>query len=509
MAEAQKAENNFWASPGLVLALISLAFHLLINGHYGFFRDELYFIVCGQRPDWGYVDQPPLIPLLAAGSFWLFGKWLLGFRLLPALVMSATVALTAEFTRDLGGGRFAQWLAGLCVLGGGIFLADGLMFSTEMFQALSWLLSGWILLRIAGSGEQRWWIAFGLVVGISLLSKYMIAFYLVALIPGILLTPLRRSFLQPWLYAGAVVALVMVAPNVWWQARHGWPFLEIGAAGTNGKNLALSPLDFFVQQLLLIGPMAAPVWLAGLWRSARMPPAARIFPIAYVILFVIFVLTHGKPYYLAAIYPTLLGFGAVAIEQWLRAKAARAAVLALVALVAAAVSPMAVPVLPPKAYIAYAAALGMGPSTATIERARLGPLPQQFADMFGWPEMAEKIASVYHSLPPGERAKAVFFGQNYGEAAAIDVFGRPLGLPPAISSHNNYYLWGAMGHDGSVMIVIGGDLKQMQDLFASVTQVGETDAPYAMPYENHQPIYVLRGLKEPMAVLWPSLKRYR
>ena len=435
----------------------------------------------------------------------------MGFRLVPALAMAASVALTAEFARALGGGRFAQWLAGLCVLAGGFSWFMGCWsFTACCNRSPGWRQAG-CLVRIADTREERWWLAFGVIVGISLLSKYMIAFFLLGLAPGILFTPLRRSLARPWIYAGAGIALVMVLPNILWQQQHGWPFLEIGKAGAGGKNLALSPLDFFLQQLILIGPLAAPVWIAGLWATAVRPanPAWRIFPLAYVILFACLRVSHGKPYYLEAIYPTLLGFGAVAIERWLTSKTARGLSLAAVALAGAIFAPLAVPVLPVNAYIAYAAALGMGPSTAALERTKLGALPQQFADMFGWPEMAAKIAAVYNALPPAERAKAVFFGQNYGEAAAIDIFGRTLGLPPAISTHNNYYFWGPRGHDGSVMIVIGGNYQQMVGLFRSVEKVGMTDAPYAMPYETGQPIYVLRGLKEPMAVLWPSLKRYR
>jgi hypothetical protein len=235
----------------------------------------------------------------------------------------------------------------------------------------------------------------------------------------------------------------------------------------------------------------------------------RIFPIAYALLAILFILSHGKAYYLSSTYPTLFGFGAVAVERLLGNMTARRLALAVVAVSGAAFAPLAMPVLPVGTYIAYAAAIGMGPSAAATERNKLGVLPQQFADMFGWPEMAAKIAAVYHGLPPEERTKAVFFGQNYGEAAAIDVFGRGLGLPPAIATHNNYYLWGPRGADGSVMIVIGGNLSQMQSLFQSVARVGVTDAPYAMPYETGQPIYVLRGLKEPMAQLWPTLKRYQ
>jgi hypothetical protein len=489
-----------------LLAIATLAIHLLVNGGYGFFRDELYFIVCGMRPAWGYVDQPPLVPLVAAWSHALFGNFLLGFRLAPALAATATVALTAAFTGLLGGGRFAQWLAGLCVLGGAIFLVDGLFLSTDILQALTWLGCSWCIVKLAQTGDERWWIPFGLITGISLLSKYLIAFYLAALAVGLLATPLRRSFMRPWLYGGAAVALVMVLPNILWQQQHGWPFLELGAAGAKGKNLALSPLAFFGQQLLLIGPVAVPVWLAGLW-AAAMRPAYRTFAIAYVLLFILFIASHGKAYYLAPIYPTLLGFGAVAIERWFTARAARGAALVVVAAGGVFSAPMAVPVLPVKAYIAYANATGMGPSTLATEHNRLSVLPQHFADMFGWPEMAASVGAVYRGLPAADRSRAVFFGQNYGEAAAIDLFGQD--LPPAISGHNNYFVWGPRGHDGSVVIVIGGNLAEMKTQFRSVEQAGFIDTPYAMPYETGKPIYVLRDAKVPLAAMWSGLKHYQ
>src|SRR5271169_5698838 len=155
MIEGNKRGFSF--EPWLVLGLASIALHLILNGGYGIFRDELYFIVCGDRPAWGYVDQPPLIPLLAAWSHAVFGNFLVGFRLIPALAMTATVALTAEFARVAGGGRFAQWLAGLCVLCCGQFLAIGLLFTTDTFQPLAWLACGWILVRLEQTGDGRWW----------------------------------------------------------------------------------------------------------------------------------------------------------------------------------------------------------------------------------------------------------------------------------------------------------------------------------------------------------------
>jgi len=501
--------KQIWTGPSLLLALASLVLHLLANGHYGFFRDELYLIVCGSRPDWGYVDQPAVVPLLAAGAHALFGDFLLGFRLLPALVMSATVGVTAEFTGVIGGGRFAQWLAGACVLFGPIFLVDGVFFSTDMFQALSWLGLGWALVRLAQTGDERWWLAFGAIAGFSLNTKYSIGFYLAALAIGLLATPQRRSLLRPWVYLGALLAAVMVLPNVLWQHAHGWPFIELGRAASNGKNVAMSLPAYFVQQVILTGPVATIVWIAGLWARVVRPrvAVARAFPIAWLILLLVFDASHGKAYYLAAIYPTLLALGAVRVEEWIGNAVARGASLAAVATAGALFAPLTLPILPVETFLRYQQAIGLRISSG--EHLKPGALPQYYADMFGWPEMAAKIAAVYGSLPPQDRARAVFFGRNYGEAAAIDVFGRRLGLPPAISGHNNYYLWGPRGHDGSVMIIIGGNTKQYADLFRSFEVAGRITAPYAMPYETDQPIYVLRGSKEPLEKVWSKLKHYQ
>ncbi len=494
--------------PSLILGLVAFGLHLIANGHYGFFRDELYFIVCGRHPAWGYVDQPPLVPLLAAGSYALSGGALLAFRLLPALVLAATVGLTAEFTRVIGGGRFAQWLAGLCALLAPILLIQGVLFGTDLFQALSWLGLAFVLVRLEQTGDERWWLAFGLITGFSLETKYSIAFFLVALAAGLLVTPQRKSLLRPWLYLGALLAALLVLPNVLWQQAHGWPFRELGEAGVNGKNAVLSPLAYFEQQFLLAGPLGMVVALCGLWAGAVRPRlmTARAIAIAWLVLFVIFDSAHGKAYYLAAIYPALLGFGAQRIEQWFGKAPARGAALAAVVVLGALTAPLTLPILPLHSFIRYEQTIGITPSSG--ERLKLGALPQYYADMFGWRQMAAKVAKVYWSLPAKERAHAVFFGNNYGEAAAIDVFGPRLGLPPAISGHNNYYLWGPRGHDGSVIIIIGGSTRHYAELFHSYRIAGRIDSPYAMPYETDRPIYVLRGMKTPLATYWPQVKHY-
>jgi hypothetical protein len=498
------------ASISMVLAAACLLLHLMVNSRYDVFRDELYFIVCGQHPALGYVDQPPLIPLVAGLSHALFGTSLLPLRLLPALAMSATVALTCQVARLLGGGRFAQCLAGLAVLLGPVFLVDGLLLSTDAIQPLTWVVCSWSLIRVAQTNDERWWLGFGLAAGISLTSKYLIVFYLAGLAVGILATPLRRSMLTRWPYLGACIGLIFLSPSLYWQARNGWPFVELSLAGAGGKNMVLGPLAFIGQQLLFVGPASAPIWLAGLWRwSVRPPlPDLRAFPIAYAVMLAALYVLHGKAYYLAPIYPVLLAGGAVAIEGWLAMPIYRWVAIGTVAGTGILTAPLALPILPSSEYGRYANALGMSSRATATEKGVESVLPQQLADMFGWREMAENVSTAYIALSPEDRTKAVFFGRNYGEAAAIDVYGPALQGPPAISGHNNYYIWGPRGHDGSVVIVVGGDPARYAREYESVERVGELDNPYAVRYETNIPIYVLRGRRTPLSTGWSALKHY-
>jgi hypothetical protein len=498
------------AGPALILSGATLLIHLIVNNRYGISSDELYFIVCGQHPALGYVDQPPLVPLIAGASHGLFGTALLPLRLVPALAMTVTVALTVELTQMLNGGRFAQWLAGLAVLLGGVFLVNGLLLNTDMLQPLTWLGCCWCLVKLAKTGDERWWVPFGTFVGVSLLSKYLIAFFLAGLVVGVLATPFRRSLLRPWIYTGAAIALAIAAPSVYWQATHGWPCLEVGKAGVSGKNLVLSPLGFLGQQILFVGPAAAPIWIAGLWRWSVKPtlPELRVFPIAYAVMVILFYVLHGKAYYIAPVYPVLIVGGALAIEDWLTWRPLRWLAIGAVAGVGALLMPLELPILPPSEYSAYARALGIPSGAASTERGARSALAPHLAAMFGWHEMAAKISSIYNALPPDERRRAVFYGRDYGEAAAIDVYGPAMQGPPAVAGHNNYYLWGPRSYDGSVVIVIGADVAPLMANYRSIKIVGRIDSPFAQPWETNLPISVLREPRVPLQALWPKLKHY-
>jgi hypothetical protein len=492
--------------PELVLGLATFALHLWVNGSYGYFRDELYFIVCGRHLAWGYTDQPPLTPLIAWASDAAFHS-LRGLRLVPALACAGTVALTAHAARMFGGGRYARWLAGLAVLGGGALQFFGVILTTDTLQALAWLAIAVCVINAEHEEEPRWWLAAGAIGGVAFLAKYTVALYLVSLAAGLLANPERRLLTkwEPW--AGALIALAIAAPNLIWQAASGWPFVAHTAVLAAEKNLPLSPGAFLLQEVLTLGPAAAPVWIAGLAAFAFWPPFARWrwIAIGWVFLVVAAVAGRGRPYYLAPAYPLLMAGGAVALEAWLPRLIKPAFAAALVA-VAALTAPVFLPVLPVHAFIAYERAIGFRPSTG--ERLRLGDLPQYYADMFGWPEMAAAVGKAYQALPARDRARAVFFAWNYGDAAAVDFFGGPWGLPPAISGHENYFLWGPRGADGSVVLILGGKRDGLLKMFRSVEPVGRIDNPLAMPEESGQTLWLCRDMLEPIEHVWPRLRHF-
>jgi hypothetical protein len=288
---------------------------------------------------------------------------------------------------------------------------------------------------------------------------------------------------------------------VLWQVHNGSPTREFIENATRFKNVALGPLQFFVGQIPEIGPLNAPLWLAGLaWLLfSRRGRAHRALGIVYLVAFAILAAQHSKPYYLGPSYPPLLAAGAVVVEG-LRWTWLRALVASLLLLAGAAVAPFAIPVLPVERFIAYQAVLGVKPTPS--ERSALGPLPQFFADRFGWQELALAVSAVYRSLPPEEQARAVIVTSNYGEAGALRYLGRRLGLPPAVSQHNSFYFWGPGRDEVDVAIVVGMNPDDLRNAWTSVQAAGSWSSPYAMPYEQRWPILVCRGLRLPLQEAW-------
>jgi len=490
-----------------------LALHLLLAGRYGYFRDELYFLDCGRHLDWGYVDHAPLIGLVARLALILGGS-LHALRIFSALAGAALVGLTMVMAWRFGAGRFGQGLAGLAVLLVPIYLGIDSILSMNAFEPLFWMGCAYLLVRIEQTGNPRLWIGLGVLAGLGLMNKHSTVFFLVALAAAVVITPLRRELRRPWPWVAAAIAVLIFAPNLAWQAAHGFPTLEdLQNVSREGKNVVLGPMEFFGQQVLILHPVLFPLWLAGLVRLfAGIGGRHRVLGWTYVILAVILFVLKGKNYYLAPAYPMLFAAGSTwldaGLSRW-RLTAGRswpkAAIVAVVLVAGAAIAPLALPILPPERYVAYEKAIGAAPPKTEV--AHRGPLPQLFGDQFGWEELVAEVARIYDALPAEERARTAIFANNYGEAGAINLFGPKYGLPPAISGHQTYFFWGPRGYTGEIVIVLQGDRDELEEQFASVETAGEHHHPWGMEEENNE-IYLCRGLKTPLATLWPEVKHW-
>ena len=489
------------------LATLKLLLHLYAGRYYGYFVDELYNLALARHLAWGYVDVAPMIALIGRIELTLFGDSLSAIRLAPALAGAALVLLAGAMARELGGRRFAQGLAALCVLLAPGILALDHFLNVNAFEPLCWMGCALLLIRIVKTGDEKLWLYFGLLAGLGLETKHSMLIFGFALVAGLLLTPQRKHLFNRWFVLAGLLAFLLFLPNLLWNVQHHFPFLELQEnIRRDGRNVSLSLGSFFGQEFLAMLPLSAPIWIAGLWGLLRGPYRALAF--AWGMTAAIVFAMNPRVYYLFPAFPMLFAAGGVQFETWLERprlgwikRWIKPAYCALMVLMGALLAPTLIPLLPPETYIRYVKATHLQPPP--IENARLGPLPQLFADQFGWEDMAAAVARVYNSLPADVRPRTAIFGQNYGQAGAIDLFGPKYGLPPAISGHQNYFLWGPRGATGESMIVMAGNQPDLESKFAVVKRVAHVDHPYSMPYE-HIYIFYCQGLKWPLAEAWPK-----
>jgi 4-amino-4-deoxy-L-arabinose transferase-like glycosyltransferase len=511
--DADHRNNLAFTATAVILSLSAwkLLVHLYAGRHYGYFVDELYYLACSRHLDWGYVDQPPLIALITWIARSLLGDSLPAIHFLPAVAGACEVILTAVIGRELGGKRFAQGLAALATLVAPGILADDNLLTMNAFEPLFWMGCAWLVIRMVRTGNQKLWIWFGILAGFGLENKYSMLIFGGGLVLGLLLTPQRRLLSSRWLWIGGAMAFLIFLPNLLWNIQHHFPFLELQAnIHRSGRDVPLTPLAFFGQEILAMHPLTLPLWLAGLWFYFFSPSGNpfRALGWAWTITATVIVTLSPRVYYLFPAFPVLFAGGGVIWEVWFAGRRAlwwKPAWPALLAATGAVFAPLAIPVLPPETFIRYTKALHLAPPA--IETHKLGPLPQVFADQFGWQEMAATIARVYNNLPPEVRPKTAIFGQNYGQAGAIDLFGPKYGLPPAISGHQSYFLWGPRGYTGESMIVMQGQQRDLERYYASVEKVASVYHPYSMPYE-HFDVFYCRGLKRPLNEVWPQVKNW-
>jgi hypothetical protein len=442
----------------------------------------------------------------------LFGDSLFALRLFPAVAGAGTVALTGAFARELGGRTWAVALACTAAMTALVYLALGNFYSMNVFEPLFWTGCAYLLTRIINGGSPRLWWAFDLVAGFGFLNKHSIVFFGAGIALALLLTPERRQLARRDFWIGGVIAALVALPNVLWQIAHGWPTLELlRNVARSDKNVVLGPVEFIAQQILIMNPATLPVWLGGLvWLLvARDRRRYRLLGIAYVITLAEFMVMHGKHYYLAPVYPMLFAAGGVGAERMfaVRLRWVKPAVAAAMLAVAAILSPTILPILAPDKLIAYMRAIHFEPPRT--ETSHTAALPQLFADQFGWEEMVRFVGRAYQKLSPEDQRRAGIFCQNYGQAGAIDFFGPKYGLPPAISGHQNYYLWGPRDYTGELLLVLDWPDGKESEQFRSVEDLGVVDSsPWAMPWEQRVHLYLCRDLKAPLREAWPGLKKW-
>lgn len=487
----------FAARPVLAAAAANLALLLVYAGRYGYHRDELYFLSSAKRLAWGFVDQPPITPLIARVSEAIAQGSLVALRLWPALFTAVSIVLAALCARELGAGRLGQVATAVAIAASPGVLAGGHLLSTATLDITLWAATTFLVLRLLRTGDARLWLPIGALLGVGLLNKWTIGFLVVGLLVGLLAVRERRLLGSPWFVAGVAVALVLWAPNLWWQADHGWPQIDMfrdiqaGASGV-GETVVWFPL-----QVVIAGFLATPLWVAGLWRVLRSAEARpwRALGVAYLVLALPLAVAAGdKPYYVAALYLPLVGAGAVSFERWWERNALRprrAVVPAILAVLTVAGYPIVLPILPP----------------STLADIALQEVNYDLGEQIGWPTFVAQVEAAWGAFPAAERGSAIVLTGNYGEAGAIERFGRA--IPTPYSGHNTWWWWRTPPAGTTTVLAVGLPEEWLRSFFGEVELVGRLDNGLGVETEEQgAPLVVARDPREPLPEMWSELRHY-
>jgi len=486
------------------LALAKLAVHLLTNGQYGYHRDELYYLASGNHPAAGYVDYPPITPLLARLDVLLLGNSPWALRLMPSLVGAGLVVLAALIARELGGGREAQILSALATATSVLLFGTNWLFQTVTFDQLWWISAAYVFARLLRTGDLRLWLVLGLLLGLGLETKVTIAGLCVGLVVGVLATPTRAQLRSAWPWLCLALAGVLVAPNVIWQQNNGWPTLEfvrthsaVIQSPAQGLTLNLDsggPAAFVAFQPLFIGFVTLPLWGAGwyfLFRQGQWRPLGITALVTYVLFLFV-----GKAYYPGPLIPVLFAAGCVELERlsqrrgWRRAGPIVAALLVVQGIVGL---PIGVPLVP----------------ESSMARFGLDTFRKDFADTVGWPELVDQVAAAYRQVPPADLPTTVIVAANYGEAGAIELYGPSRGLPTALSPELTFWYWKPAHVDARTLLTIGFPVTSIQQVCPTaqvIDRVRQVDG--VRNEEVGRPIMLCQQPPFQLDDIWPQIRTF-
>ncbi len=479
----------------LGMAAAAMAALALTSGRYGYHRDELYFIAAGSHLAWGYPDQPLLTPLLAHAMNGLAPGSLLALRAPAILAGGVTTVATGLLARELGGGRRAQLLAAACWAAGAICLVTGHFLTTTTGDVAATAVAALLIVHVLRTGDDRWWLPAGLVVGVGLLNKSLVGVVIALVLGALVLLGPRETLRSRWFVGGIAVAVLGALPYGLWQLAHGVPqealARSIASTGAEGGRVGVIPFQF-----LLIGPLLAPVWIAGIVSLLRDPAlyAYRCFAVAYLLLIPLLIVTGGKAYYTAGLLPVALAAGSRATERWMSRRPRRVAALVLAVGLTAAIS----------------AVIGLSVLPADQLRGSIVvALNPDEGEMVGWPRFTDTVAAVYHSLAPAQRMRTAVFTSNYGEAGAIALLGPARGLPYPFSGHNGWWFWGPPPNSDTSALLVGIDRSTAASDFVGCRVRARIDDGIGLNnQEQGEPVWVCPAEREPWSRLWPSLRHY-
>jgi 4-amino-4-deoxy-L-arabinose transferase-like glycosyltransferase len=486
----------------ILLALARIVLHTLTNGQYGFHRDELAMLDNARHLDWGYVDYPPLTPLIGRVALELFGPSLVGLRLFSALAQSTAMVLAGLMARELGGTRLAQVVAALAVAIAPVSLAQGALFQYVTFDYLWWVLIAYLTIRMLKSDDPRWWPGIGVAIGLGMLTKYTVAFYVAGVAAGVVLTQARRYLTSPWLWGGVALSLLIFLPNLIWQVQHNFISLDF-LGDIHARDIRIGRTGGYLTEQFYVcaNLFTIPLWVAGLYFYFFAPVGRRYRPLGWMfaVPFVLFLIAQSRAYYLAPAYPMLIAAGAMLMERWLASlPAGRARMVRRMAWGALVVGGV----------VFGAVALPIAPVNSPWYDVA-STVNDGLKEEIGWPELAETVAGIYTALPAEDKAQAGILAGNYGEAGALNLYGPAYGLPEAISGINSYWLRGYGDPPPQTLIVLGLPHSAAEQFFETCDLAGHVTNRYGIENEetrDHPDIFVCRRLRQPWPELWKHFR---
>lgn len=497
-----------------IFAVINLLIHILVNvfAGYGIFRDELYYLACATRLDWGYVDQPPLSIFMLKGIVAFLGDSVFAIRLLPAIFGSIAIYFTGLIAKKFGADTFGIAIACIMALIAPVRLAFGTIYSMNSIDLMLWTIAFYMFVLIIDGGTAKLWLWLGLLTGLGMMNKISMGWFCLGIFIALIATPQRKHLKTIYPYLCGLIAFLIFLPYIIWNFQHDFAHFEFIRNASKEKYGGLNPLDMLLSLILNEHPLSFPLWLGGLYLlifklEKKYLPVALVFLTTFAILVINW---HSKAEYLAAALTPLFAAGGLFAEKLFnnpKLRLLKIVVPALLLFGGIVTAPLTLPVLPPETYISYVKTTGINP--ASSEGLETETMHQFYADMFGWEDMAKTISMVYSKLDERDKKSCVFYGADYGRAAAIEYFSKKYTLPPVLSGHNNYYLWGCGECDYKVIINMGHSRENLLEYFDQVDSAAFFSTKYNMPYENNLPVFVCRNLKYELKDFWKRLKSYQ